>query len=408
MAPRHLPLYERLRSKPEVLDSRRRAELVDAATSWSRLSARSGLTRLGSAVWPIVQTALAAGLAWLIASEVFGHPRPFFAPVAAIIALGVMRGQRARRAFEMLFGVALGVGLADLLLHWTGRGVVALVLAVTLAMAAAIIVNAGQLMLTEAAVSAALVATVAPTTQGFPPTRLLDALIGGGVALVFSQLLFPVDPIRLVRQAAEGVLDGLAETLEGVANALESRDLEAAENAMLQARRTGDAWGRFDQALDVSRETARLAPRRRKTRKRVTDYEDVGLPLDLTVRDVHVLARGAVRALTIGDEVPRDLVNAIRDLATGFEGVARRMGDAERADRARKLALRATRLATRSVGERDSISVNVLAGYTQATAADLLRTLGLDRDSAHETVGRVASGEPIPELVGDGNRTSTA
>jgi uncharacterized membrane protein YgaE (UPF0421/DUF939 family) len=373
-----------------MLDPQRRAELVDAATSWSRLSARGGLHRLRTAVWPIAQTAIAAGLAWLIASEVFGHPRPFFAPVAAIIALGVMRGQRARRAFELLLGVTMGVGLADLILHTTGRGVIALVLAVTLAMAVAVAVNAGQLILTEAAVSAALVATVAPTTQGFPPTRLLDALVGGAVALVFSQLLFPVDPVRLVRQAAEGVLDGLAETLEEIANALENRDLDAAERAMLQARRTGDAWSRFDQALDVSRETARLAPRRRKARKRVTDFEDVGLPLDLTVRDVHVLARGAVRALTIGDEVPDELVEAIRDLACGFERVAGRMGDDERADRARKLALRATRLATHAVPEQGSISVNVLAGYTQATAADLLRTLGLDREDAHESVGREA------------------
>lgn len=392
MPPRDLPLYKRLRAKPDLLDSGRRAELVDAATSWSRLSARGSIHRLRSAVWPIAQTAVAAGLSWVVASELLGHPRPFFAPVAAIIALGVMRGQRARRAFELLFGVALGVGLADLLLHTTGRGVVALVLAVTLAMFAAVTVNAGQLMLTEAAVSAALVATVAPTTQGFPPTRLLDALIGGGVALVFSQLLFPVDPVRLVRQAAEGVLDGLAETLEEVADALENRDLDAAERAMMQARRTGDAWGRFDQALDVGRETARLAPRRRKARKRMTDYEDVGLPLDLTVRDVHVLARGAVRALMIGDDVPDGLVEAIRDLACGFERVAGAMGDAERADRARDLALRATRLATHAVPAQESISVNVLAGYTQATAADLLRTLGLERDSAHETVGREAVG----------------
>jgi hypothetical protein len=32
----------------------------------------------------------------------------------------------------------------------------------------------------------------------------------------------------------------------------------------------------------------------------------------------------------------------------------------------------------------------VLIGYTQATAADLLRTLGMDRDPAHEKVGQAA------------------
>src|SRR4051812_41957113 len=278
MASRDLPLFKRLRSKPALLGPQRRAGGVGAATAWSRGSARGGYSRLRHAIWPITQTAVAAGIAWLFASEVLGHARPFFAPVAAITALGVMRGQRARRAIELLIGVALGVGLADLLLHATGRGGIALVLAVALAMTAAVAFNADQLILTEAAVSAAVVATIAPSTQSFPPTRLLDAFVGGGVALLFSQLLFPVDPVGLVQQAAERVLDQLADTLDQVADALDNRDLELAERAMLQARRTGDAWARFDQALDVGRETARLAPRRRGARKRMSDYEDVGLP----------------------------------------------------------------------------------------------------------------------------------
>jgi uncharacterized membrane protein YgaE (UPF0421/DUF939 family) len=380
----------RVRLRPELLDSQHRAELIDAATSWSRGTAADGLTRLRQALWPIAQTALAAGLAWLIASEVLGHPRPFFAPVVAIIALGVMRGQRARRALELVFGVTLGVGLADVLLHLTGRGVLALMLAVVLAMVAAVLMNAGQLMLTEAAVSAAIVATVAPAGQGFPPTRLLDALVGGTVAIVFCQLLFPVDPVRLVRQAAEAVLEELSATLRDIAGALEDHDLEAAENALLQARRTGDAWSRFDQALDVGRETARLAPRRRRARRRVTRYRGADLPLDLAVRDVHVLARGAVRALAIGDAVPRGLIEALRELADGFADAADQIGQVDAGDRVREVAIRATELATQAVPSAGDISVNVLAGYTQATAADLLRTLGYERDPAHEIVGDAA------------------
>src|SRR5947199_176069 len=79
------------------------------------------------------------------------------------------------------------------------------------------LLGGGRLLLTESAVSATLVATVAPSTQGFPPTRLLDALAGGAVALIFSQLLFPVHPLRVVGDAAESVVKELAETLEDVA-----------------------------------------------------------------------------------------------------------------------------------------------------------------------------------------------
>src|SRR4051812_22674062 len=152
-----------------------------------------------------------------------------------------------------MVGVALGVGCGDLLLGAIGAGVAQLALVITLAMAAAVLLNAGQILLTEAAVSATLVATVAPTTQGFPPTRLLDALAGGAIALIFSQLLFPVHPLRVVGQAAESVLQELAETLDDIAKALEQRDEDAAEDALLRSRRISDDWSRFEQALDVGR-----------------------------------------------------------------------------------------------------------------------------------------------------------
>jgi hypothetical protein len=52
--------------------------------------------RLGVGVWPILQTALAASLAWFLVSGVLGHGQPYFAAIAAVISTGVVVG--ARRA----------------------------------------------------------------------------------------------------------------------------------------------------------------------------------------------------------------------------------------------------------------------------------------------------------------------
>ena len=376
--------------RPDALSAERRDEWLEAAAARSRLSTRRGASRVRAQLWPVVQTAGAAALAWVIALELLGHESPFFAPVAAIIALGATRGQRARRAVELMLGVALGIGLADLLIGATGTGLLQLAAVVGLAMTAALMLHAGQTLITEAAVSAALVATVSPEAHGFPPTRLLDALIGGAVALAFSQVLFPVDPVRVVREAAEAVLDELGATLTDIASALERRDLDAAEHAMLRAGRISDLWASFERALDTGREAARFAPRRRRARDRFTTYDDVGLPLNLAVKDIHVLARGAVRALTIGDRIPSRIVEALRELAYAIRRIAGRLGQPERAEALCDVTLRATSLATSAVRSSDSISSNVLAGYTQATAADLLRTLGFDRQAAHELVGRAA------------------
>jgi len=44
---------------------------------------RRARRRVADAGWSIVQTPVAAALAWYIAHTLLGHPQPFFAPVAA-------------------------------------------------------------------------------------------------------------------------------------------------------------------------------------------------------------------------------------------------------------------------------------------------------------------------------------
>jgi uncharacterized membrane protein YgaE (UPF0421/DUF939 family) len=62
----------------------------------------------------IAQCSITAALAWLLARELLGHQLPFFAPIAAIITLGLRYGQRLRRCVEVAIGVAVGVAVGDL------------------------------------------------------------------------------------------------------------------------------------------------------------------------------------------------------------------------------------------------------------------------------------------------------
>lgn len=73
-----------------------RDELMEQAAERSRVSALVRVGRLRSLGGQIALTAVGAGLAWLVATDVIGHQSPFFAPVAAIIALGTTVGQRGR------------------------------------------------------------------------------------------------------------------------------------------------------------------------------------------------------------------------------------------------------------------------------------------------------------------------
>jgi hypothetical protein len=286
--------------------------------------------------------------------------------------------------------VAIGIGVGDVLIRAIGTGALQIALIVGLALTAARVFGSGSALSTEAAVSAALVATVAPETQGFPPLRFLDALVGGATALVFSQLLFPVHPVRVVREAVRSILGDLAVTLDDMADALERRDLDAARRTLVRARTISAEWSDVERALDAGREAVRFAPPRRRLRSRFADHQDVGLPLDLTVRDARILARGTVRALTIDDPIPSGVPVAIRELALGARALQREFAEGGDHTEVRNAALQATWRATEALPSDENISASVLVGHVQATSADMLRSLGIERDEAHGLVGEAA------------------
>ncbi|MGH2968966.1 MAG: FUSC family protein, partial [Solirubrobacteraceae bacterium] len=295
-------LRRRPEDAPRLTD--RAAPLIEEAAERSRVSMRTRLERLRLAWRSIFQASVSAAIAWLIATELLGHPTPFFAPVAAIITLGITVGQRGRRAAEVAFGVALGIAVADLLVLQIGTGTAQLALVVLLATSAAIILGSGQMLATQAAVSAALVATLQPPTDGFAFDRFFDALVGGGVALAINALLLPARPVDLVRKALRPLLAELAAALEDVAVAVERRERELAEAALARARALDELGDRLADAVDVSRETTRYAPPRRRSRGLVESYADAAGRVDLAVRNVRVLARGTIRALSLDENVP--------------------------------------------------------------------------------------------------------
>src|SRR3712207_4963218 len=90
--------------------------------SFIRVNTERSLGRLRVGMWPIVQTAVAAALAWSAATLVLGHERPFVAAIAAVISVGAVAGQTLKRAAEWIFGGAMGLAVADLIMLAIGTG----------------------------------------------------------------------------------------------------------------------------------------------------------------------------------------------------------------------------------------------------------------------------------------------
>jgi uncharacterized membrane protein YgaE (UPF0421/DUF939 family) len=348
---------------------------------------RSGRERLVISTRPIVHTSLAAALSWLVAVELFGREQPFFAPIAAVITLGLTVGQRGRRAVELAFGVALGILIADALVLVIGTGTLQIALVTALAMLAARALGGGPLLVSQAAVSAVLVATLQPPTDGFSFERSLDALIGGGVALVVAAVILPVNPVTLIRRTAEPVIVELSATLDDVAAALEARDGELAERSLVRARDMEGLLADLSEAIEAAHESARISIRRRGAQESVREHAESVRNLELAVRNVRVVARGAMRAISLDDHTPPGLIAALRDLAEAVQGIgpALQGGDGE-AEEAAESARHAAMNANAALEQTGNMSALHLIGQVRSTAVDLLRALGVDRATAVEDV----------------------
>ena len=71
---------------------------------------RRGFRHVRAGWWQILQTAVAAGAAWVLANLILGHEEPpVFASIAAVISLGLVVGRRLRRTLALLIGVTFGI-----------------------------------------------------------------------------------------------------------------------------------------------------------------------------------------------------------------------------------------------------------------------------------------------------------
>jgi uncharacterized membrane protein YgaE (UPF0421/DUF939 family) len=371
-----------------------RAELIEQAAEASRAGVRTRRERVVATARPILQSAVAASLAWLLATEVVGHPTPFFAPISAVVTLGLTVGQRRRRAIELAIGVSVGIFIADLLVRAIGTGTWQVGVVTGLAMLAATLVGGGTLLASQAGASAVLVATLQPP-EGFDFTRSLDALVGSITALAVGALVLPVDPIRLVRENIGPVLDRLAAVLGRIADALAHREPADADAALAAVARLDADYTHLSETLAEAGDAARMSLGRRGALGQLERYVGAVRELGLAIENSRALARGATRAIALDDSIPPEVPAAIQELAIAARELTSLLEDGE-PDPSRDAALRAVRLANAVLAETANLSAVHIVGQVRLVAVDLLRAGGMPRGEAQQAV-RTAPGERLGE-----------
>src|SRR4051794_2257412 len=233
------------------------------------------LRRLPPDTWMVLQGVVAATAAWVIAERVVGDHDPFFAPIAAFVGLNAALGEGGLNAVRLLFGAIVGIGAGELTITALGGGFGSLALAVFGATAVARAFGGARIVIAQAAAGAILTVAVANGEAG--TQRLLDALIGVGVALLFTQVLFSPEPLRLLRRAEAAALADMHDALGLTAQALEGGDDDAGEQAMSRLRTLRDRLSELGRTRTASGRVARRsAVWRSQIAPVVRETEDAG------------------------------------------------------------------------------------------------------------------------------------
>lgn len=360
---------------------------MELAFSRSRTSLRARRARLRAKSFQIAQCAIAAGAAWVLASDVFGHQTPFFAPIAAVVSLGTSYGQRLRRVAEVTLGVAIGVFVGDLLTHWLGSGGWQIILIVSLAMSTALLLGQGVLFVNQAAVQAIVVSTLVPSA-GAAFIRWTDALIGGAVALVAAAVV-PRAPLRRPREQAGVVVRRISLLLRAAAAGIVDGDVERALDVLKDARSTDELVVELRAAADEGLSVVRSSPFRRRHRGGVRAMADLVEPLDFALRNTRVLVRRVAVAAYRGEAMPAAYATMLEELAECSDAIADELSQGRVATAVRDRLVALGR-ATSSIERSSELSAQVVLAQVRSLIADLLAVTGMDPLAATDQIPPLA------------------
>jgi len=343
--------------------------------------------RVAERVWRHAPTlflaSASAGIAYVVARLVFGNEQAVFAPIAAIVSMGLTAGQRLTRAFEITLGVILGLVAADVLSRWVGIGAWQLTLAVLIAMVCAVAFRASGLLVNQAAVAAVVVMALVPFQDVGLFVRLGDAVIGGAVSLTLNAFLSP-DPRRGAVTAADQAIQRYVRALRRLERALETRDPRPAEQAMMDLEDLGSVRQEITETLAATRERISLyrAANRLEQRRRLRAVEQLNARMDLLLTSGRSMARTTAAVVRHGGEPDAHLVEGIAQLAETMGALAEWVRGKTRPNVVRDMALSAAVTVSQTLGAHHPPASNVLAWQVRSAVVDVLRVLGLTHRSA--------------------------
>ena len=357
--------------------------VLDRMWTRSATSLQGRIDRWRDKLWVVAQCSIAAGVAWFVAADVLGHRLPFFAPIAAVLCLGTSYGQRLRRVVEVTLGVAIGVFMADVVVAGIGSGAWQLTLIVFLSMSIALLLDAGIMFVSQAAVQSIVVTVLLPGAEG-AFVRWTDAVVGGSVALV-AAMVVPAAPLRRPREQASAVARKIAQLLRAAADLMVDGEVTPALELLADARTTDRLIRELQAAAEEGMSVVSSSPFRIRHREPLRRMIELVDPLDRALRSTRVLVRQTTIIAYRRLPVPSSYVGLTADLAEAADAIAREL-HADRIAIAARDQVLAVGAATGQVERSDVLTAEAILAQLRAIVADLLMVTGMGQLEATDAL----------------------
>ena len=345
-----------------------------------RARVRQGRARVRVAFWPLVQTAIAAAVAYLLAGHLLGHTQPFFAAIAVWACLGFSFDRDLRQIAEIAFGVTFGLTLGGWTVYFIGSGwwQLSTVLLVTGILAR--FVDRGPVLAAQAGTQAIVIVGF-PALTGGVWGRSADAIVGGLVALLFA-VLTPTDPRRRLRTLGAVATSALADVVQMAAAAARTGDEDGLEAALVRARAAEPALLQWLDQARLVRERVKITIDR-KHDGALALLETQAVLVERAMRSVRVLLRRAPYGVAQASDAERAVLANLLErfgAATAKLGAGIESGGDVVPARNTLLALAA------DADPRDAVDdwgIQSLVVLLRSPIVDLLQAAGLSVADAH-------------------------
>ena len=241
-----------------------------------------------------VKTSVATVLAWLVAQLLLPGDLPIFAAIAALLvvqpSINASLGKAVERSLGVIGGVLVAYGIG--LLFGRSSWIVLLAIVLCILLAWALRLSPGSA--NQIPISAMLVLSIGASTPEYAFDRIIETVIGAGIALIVNVLIVP--PVSLVpaHDAVVLLAGEVADTLERIADALLApQTTPRLEELMIKARLLRPMLGAAERAITQAEESLTLNPRQARHRREL----DADVRLYDRLRSLVTRSAGMTRAL---------------------------------------------------------------------------------------------------------------